>query len=104
MVDLNMLMYFQNGVISGWKEWPEWVDEDCRLGRRVYMLIFAADIVIRIVGDLGFTIPDCFQILKYQPKLSEDKLQKVLGDVVSALNVDCDRLSWRCMGTLQIDI
>ena len=48
-----MLMYFQNGVISGWKEWPEWVDEDCRLGRRVYMLIFAADIVIRIVAILG---------------------------------------------------
>ena len=87
MVDSILLVYYHHEDIAGWKEW---VDEHYRLGRRVYMLDFAAEQAIRDWAEFGLSIPECFQILKYEPKLSEGKLQKVLNDSVSAIGINCD--------------
>ena len=100
MVDSTSLVYYHHEDIAGWNEW---VDEHYRLGRRVYMLHFAAEQVIRDWAEFGLSIPECFQILKYEPKLSEGKLQKVLNDLVSAMEINCDNTYWRT-GALQLDL
>ena len=96
IADSNLLVYYHNGMVNGWKQW---VDEHYRQGRRVYALDFSA----KVVSGYGWTIPECFQVLKYQPIISEQKLEKVLQDVVSAFDVNCDRLAWR-LGALQLDL
>ena len=100
MVDSGLLIYYQNGFLPGWQEW---VDEHYRLGRRLYMLDFAARFVMIVGAELGLKIPECFQVLKYQPKISEDKLQKVLRDVVLAMDVDCHVFDWGT-GSLPLDL
>ena len=100
MIASDLAIFYQNGFINAWKEW---VDEHVRLGRKLYMIDFAAEQVTRNGAKYGITIPECCQVLKYEPKVPEDKLQKVLEEVVAALCVDCDCFAWR-MGSLQVDL
>ena len=69
------------------------------MGKRLYILDFAAQPVV----DYNHSIPKYFQILRYQPEVSNAVMNNVLKQLKVAFSITRDEPRWES-GVLQVDL
>ena len=99
VIDSALLRNYFHPWIDGW---VPWVNQHYRLGKRLYILDFAAQAVVDFNCSLD-SIPKCFQILRYQPEVSDAVMNSVLKQLKEAFSITRDEPRWKS-GVLQVDL
>jgi hypothetical protein len=89
-----------NNCFMSWiTGWIPWLNEHYRLGKRLYVLDFVAQEVV----DYNRTMPKYFQIIRYQPEVTNAVMNNVLKQLKEAYSITRDDWRWK-MGVLQVDL
>jgi hypothetical protein len=96
VIDIALLLNYFHPWIDGW---VPWLNEHYRLGKRLYILDFVAQAVV----DYNYTIPKYFQILHYEPQVSNAVMNNVLKQLKEAFSITRDEDRWKS-GVLQVDL
>ena len=90
-----------NNCFMSWiTGWIPWLNEHYRLGKRLYVLDFVAQEVVDIHAK---SMPKYFQIIRYQPEVTNAVMNNVLKQLKEAYSIDRDNWQWK-VGVLQVDL
>ena len=96
VVDTALVLSYDMSFIEGW---VPWLEEHYRRGKRLYILDFVAQEVV----DHGDTVPKYFQILQYEPEVSNAVMNDVLKQLKVAFSITQDDPLWKT-GLMQVDL